>query len=191
GENGRIQLTGFYVNSQDELLPFEVDSLPGRTFSQNVGQTRRLGTELYLDYQFSPALKLILSGAWYRFTFEEYELEGERLTGNFLPGLPAFQGFAQVSWTPVEGLDLLLQNQTWGQIYSNNANTDFQTPKSVLNFSASYTYTIKSLAFNPYAGVNNLTGTQYADNIRPNAFGGRYYEAAPPQFFYAGLRFNW
>ena len=191
GERGRVQLSGFYVNSQDELLPFEVDSLPGRTFFQNVGETQRLGTELYLDYQLTPKLMLIISGAWYRFTFEEYELEGESLRGNFLPGLPAFQGFAQVNWTPLAGLDVLLQNQTRGQVYTNNANTDSQSTRSVVNLSASYTVKIKSFQLKPYAGVNNLTGTQYADNIRPNAFGGRFYEAAPRQFFYAGLRFNW
>ncbi|MGB2514456.1 MAG: hypothetical protein ACPIAA_06020, partial [Flavobacteriaceae bacterium] len=36
-------------------------------------------------------------------------------------------------------------------------------------------------------GVNNLFNTLYSDNIRINAFGGRFFEAAPERTFYAGL----
>jgi iron complex outermembrane receptor protein len=39
-----------------------------------------------------------------------------------------------------------------------------------------------------FAGVRNLFGERFADNLRSNAFGGRYFEAAPARHVYAGLR---
>jgi iron complex outermembrane receptor protein len=41
-----------------------------------------------------------------------------------------------------------------------------------------------------YGGINNLFNTTYYDNIRLNAFGGRFYEPAPGRNFYLGLSLN-
>ena len=38
-----------------------------------------------------------------------------------------------------------------------------------------------------YLGIDNLLDKEYYDNIRINAFGGRYFEPAPDRTFYAGL----
>jgi iron complex outermembrane receptor protein len=38
-----------------------------------------------------------------------------------------------------------------------------------------------------FAGINNLFNTRYFDNIRLNAFGGRYYEPAPGRNVFFGL----
>jgi len=40
----------------------------------------------------------------------------------------------------------------------------------------------------PYAGVNNLFDERYNDNLRVNAFGGRFFEPAPGRNVYAGIR---
>jgi iron complex outermembrane receptor protein len=43
------------------------------------------------------------------------------------------------------------------------------------------------MTFAPFAGVNNISDENYADNIRLNAAFGRYYEPAPERNIYAGI----
>ena len=45
----------------------------------------------------------------------------------------------------------------------------------------------RKFKINPYLGVNNLFNKDYSDNIRINAFGGRFYEPAPKRNFYLGI----
>jgi len=40
----------------------------------------------------------------------------------------------------------------------------------------------------PFLGINNAFDTKYNDNIRINAFGGRYYEPAPGINIFGGIR---
>jgi len=51
-----------------------------------------------------------------------------------------------------------------------------------------YAYENNKFALYLYIGINNIFGILYSDNIRINAFGNRYYEAAPKQFVFGGLR---
>ena len=39
-------------------------------------------------------------------------------------------------------------------------------------------------------GANNIFNVDYSDNIRINAFGGRFYEAAPGREVYAQLNYH-
>jgi len=40
----------------------------------------------------------------------------------------------------------------------------------------------------PYLIINNIFQSEYFDNIRINAFGGRYYEPAPKRTIFGGIR---
>jgi len=51
-----------------------------------------------------------------------------------------------------------------------------------------YNFEKEKFSLHPYIGVNNIFQTKYADNIRINAFGSRYYEAAPNVMIFGGLR---
>ncbi|RMG81562.1 MAG: hypothetical protein D6714_12770, partial [Bacteroidetes bacterium] len=41
----RYELTGFFIRTNDEIVPFELPAFPGRLFFRNAGKTRRLGVE--------------------------------------------------------------------------------------------------------------------------------------------------
>ncbi|MGB0515106.1 MAG: hypothetical protein ACPGJE_09735, partial [Wenzhouxiangellaceae bacterium] len=41
------------------------------------------------------------------------------------------------------------------------------------------------------AGVHNLLDQRYNDNVRINAFGGRYFEPAPDRHWFASLGLRW
>ena len=42
----------------------------------------------------------------------------------------------------------------------------------------------------PYLIINNIFQSEYFDNIRINAFGGRYYEPAPKELFLVELELH-
>jgi len=102
--------------------------------------------------------------------------------------MPDFQGFVQFDFELLNSLQLNYQNQILGKIYADDANTSFQKSKSISNVSIKYTIEKESYKLSPYFGVNNVFSAKYADNIRINAFGSRYYEAAPDLVLYGGVR---
>lgn len=186
--NSRYQITTFLINSKDELLPYELAASPGRNFFRNVGTTKRTGIELLFQHKIGPYIQASTNWSWQNFTFSNYEVDGERFDGNRLPGLPNFQGNIRLTFELIKDLKVDLQQQFWGKIYTNDANDEFQKSKSLTNLSVKYQLEKGKIMFLPYLGINNIFQTKYADNIRINAFGSRYYEAAPRAFLYGGLR---
>ena len=110
------------------------------------------------------------------------------LIDNFLPGLPNYQGNIHLMVNVLKHFKVDLQNQFIGQIYVDNANSSSQVPKAITNVSVKYTFEKEKFKLTPYFGVNNIFQTEYADNIRINAYGGRYYEAAPDMVLFGGVR---
>jgi iron complex outermembrane receptor protein len=49
--SGYFEATTFYIKSSNEILPYELEAFPGRSFYQNAGATRRYGLELAASYQ--------------------------------------------------------------------------------------------------------------------------------------------
>ena len=43
------------------------------------------------------------------------------------------------------------------------------------------------MKISPFVGINNLFDETYSDNLRINAFGGRFFEPAPDRNIYAGV----
>ena len=50
----------------------------------------------------------------------------------------------------------------------------------------------KQLRIEPFAGINNIFGTEYTGNILLNAVGNRFYEPGAAQTsYYGGLKLSW
>ena len=185
-QNSSYQVSIFRIDSKNEILPFE--TMEGADFFANAGETKRTGLELLLRHPVTEDLTLSTNWSFNRFVFDEFILDGENLSNNRLPGLPSFQGYLQLDYNFLSNFHLNLQNQVLGKIYVDNANSAAQTAKNITNVSLSYLLQTDGLKIFPYVGANNVFKTRYADNIRINAFGGRYYEAAPDLVVYGGLR---
>ena len=71
---------------------------------------------------------------------------------------------------------------------ANDTNTDEITSfwRDDINFSIPLK--IGKNNFDFFFGCNNIFDKLYSDNIRINAFGNRYYEAAPGRIFFTGLK---
>lgn len=73
-----------------------------------------------------------------------------------------------------------------GNIHANNDNTVTIPKTIILSLEA-------SKGFNPFkltAGIQNVLNKQYSDNVRINAFGARFYEAAIPRQGFVRMRYQ-
>jgi len=186
-----IQLSAFYIDSKNEILPYEIAAFPGRNFYRNTGATKRLGLEIYLKQDFNKKIYLTANGSFHKFTFSDYVIDGKSFNGNRLPGLPFFRGALTLDWKIIKKLDLNIQHQTLSRIFTNNENNSFQRSIQLTNISLKYIIKKNRFWWSPYFGVQNIFRTEHADNIRINAFGERYYEAAPRGMIYGGVRMGW
>ena len=77
-----------------------------------------------------------------------------------------------------------------GRFYANNSNSVEIKSFQKVRLQGQKTVELPWVVFDLFGGVNNLLNTVYYDNIRLNAFGGRFYEPAPGRNFYLGLSLN-
>lgn len=176
----------YLINTDNEILPYELEQFPGKNFYRNVGSTRRYGIELTSQLLFSKG-KLNLSYTNAKNTFNDFVLDGKNLNGLSLPGIPNQILDIELIFNLSNKSDLLINNRLIGELYADNLN---ETEVSSYNL---FNITYSKKIFNSseiYLGVNNLFDVNYFDNIRINAFGKRYYEPAPKRNFHFGLNFS-
>ncbi len=171
----------FYIDARNELLPYEIEDFPGRTFYRNAGQTRRQGFELALGARPQENLNLRISYSYSDFSFVDFD----DLDGKSLPGIPKHNFSSLISYQ-LFGWELKSMLNYYSSVFADSANEVSVPSYTIWNFSLG-----KKLGrFLPYFGINNLLGQEYFDNIRSNAFGGRFYEPAPRRNFYLGVKFD-
>jgi len=182
------ELAVFHIDLTDELVPFELPTMPGRTFYSNAGKSERNGVETALSWQHERGFGADLSYTYSDFTFEDFVDEsGNDIAGATLPGLPKHFGYAGVSYAGANGLLARLESVYSGKLYADNANATEVDSYVVTNFRASREFESGNWLVRPYIGVNNIFNERYFSNIRINAFGGRFFEPAPDRNFYAGV----
>ncbi|MCB0549310.1 MAG: TonB-dependent receptor [Phaeodactylibacter sp.] len=184
----RYQVALFYIRLQDELLPFELESFPGRLFYRNAGVSRRKGIEASLDWQLRSGLTASLSYTFSDFSYDEYATPDGDYAGNQLPGIPRHFGFFGLRYLHSAGLQAGLRCRYVGALYADDANSEEDKGYLDVGLRLSYSRQFARWGLHPFVGINNLLDTQYNGNIRINAFGGRYYEPALRVHFYAGVR---
>ena len=181
------ELAIFHIDLEQELVPFEIATSPGRSYYSNAGSSSRDGIEAALSWQGQSGLSAELSYTWSDFTFDDFIEDGQDYQGKQLPGLPKHFGYAGLSYATGSGFTASVETLFSGELYADNGNTTSVSSYAVSNVRLGYQWQRGAWMFRPYLGVNNLFDEQYASNIRVNAFGGRYYEPAPELNIYAGL----
>jgi len=183
GQNAGIdyQLALFHIDLKNELIPFELEQFIGRTFFRNAGTSVRDGLELAAQVKLSQAFSSSVSYSYSRFRFGESDLAvSEKQT----PGVPQHNAFWQLSWQSESGWSAGFDLRHQGVLFADDLNMVEVESATIADLRVGYRRSNYSL----YGGVRNLFGEKYFDNIRINAFGGRYYEAAPLGNCYAGVK---
>ncbi|MEJ6625149.1 MAG: TonB-dependent receptor [Flavobacteriaceae bacterium] len=177
----------FSIDTKNDLVPYELAAAPGRTFFRNTGATLRNGIEFDLAHQFNKQLTFSLSYSHTDFTYEEYESNGEQLDGNQLPGIPSSFGNVSIDYVFKNKSKLNYERIYRGELFTDDSNTTLV--KGFWRDDISYKIPFKLGGTHTYLilGSTNLFNVKYSDNIRINAFGGRFYEAAPERSLYTAL----
>ena len=178
----RMEANVFFIESTNEILPYELEAFPGRAFYRNAGATQRWGVEVFGSYQWEQwELQASMTQAQYRFT------ENNTSEGNTLPGIPNSQFFLQLGYTSLQNWQFQLTGEHIGSLYADTANAVQIEAFQKVRLQGGKTVALGNLELNLFAGINNLFDVRYFDNIRLNAFGGRYYEPAPGRNAFFGL----
>ena len=188
GERLRYSVAAFFIQVSSELVPYEIAGFPDREFFRNAGRSDRWGAELYL--RATPVAGLTFTGSytWQRFTYDQYQANGEDFSGNALPGLPAHLGYLELSYQARGGFYARAWTRLVGSQYADDANQTLVESYTVVNLRTGWVISLKQMEIEPYLGLNNLMDVVYPGNVRINAFGGRFFEGAPPRNYFGGLR---
>lgn len=188
GKAFRYELALFYIDVENELVPFELAQFPDRDFYRNAGSSDRNGIELGLTYRSNFGLTAFLTYTYSNFIYDKYEVNGQNFEGNKLPGIPQHLLYNELRYNHTSGFYAIFQTRLVGDLYAEDANSTSidRFAVSDLRFGKVYHYTTWEFEF--FTGINNLFSERYFSNIRINAFGNRFYEPAPETNFYAGVR---
>lgn len=188
--NRRFQYSAalFYINVFDELVPYELQAFPDREFFRNAGKSNRMGAELSAQGRLAKGLQASASYTYGRFTYADYESNGDRFDGNRLPGIPDQMVYAGLSYTHRSGFFARIWARHTGTMYANDANSTQTEGYTLVQVRAAWAITLPWGIIEPFVGVNNLLNEAYPGNLRINAFGGRYYEPGAAIHAFGGLR---
>ena len=184
-----LEANEFYIRSDNEILPYELEAAPGRSFYRNTGATQRRGIELLWEQRWKQWL-LTNTFTQARYTFDAFVLKGNDLSGKELPGIPQQQWTANLMYTAKSNWKFQLEGQHVGQFYADNNNAHAVEDYQLFQLQATKTIPLSWGKIALFGGVQNIFDADYFDNIRLNAFGSRFYEPAPGRSFFGGLSFR-
>ncbi len=189
---GRVlyELAAYRARVRDELVPFEVEAVPGRQYFRNAGSAVHRGIEVLLRVALSGGLEAHAAYTLTDARFDAYRLDGVDLHGHRVPGVAPQRLDVGAAW------------RTAGVRAAADARFVGATPVDDAAAARSPGYVVVDLAFDapplalgaaratPFLAIDNVLDRAYVGSVTVNAFGGRYYEPAPRRSIYAGLRFG-
>ncbi|WP_299764116.1 TonB-dependent receptor [uncultured Dokdonia sp.] len=183
----RYQIAFFRIDTRDDLVPFELEAFPDRTFFRNAGRTERNGVEVEGIYAFAKAWTISAAYTYSDFTYDDFTTPNGTFDGNVLPGIPEHLGNIGIQYRSEKGFYAGIQVNIVGLQYANDSNDTEVEGYENISLRGGYDFNYKNVTIQPYIGVNNLLDQEYTDNVRINAFGGRFFEPAPGFNGYGGV----
>jgi iron complex outermembrane receptor protein len=185
GERLGWELVGFHSGLQDELVPFEVPDVPGRTFYRNAGRSRHRGVEVAVR----AALPGGVSGraAYTRVDARFRTPAGDAEAGDRIPGRSP--GRFEVVVDAKRGVLTASADLAWNDATPvDDADTEEAPSYTLLGVRlGAEGWTVGALGIAPFLSLRNLLDEDYVASVVPNAFGGRYFEPGPGRQLRAGL----
>ncbi len=189
GLNSSWEVTAYRTHLRNELVPFEVPDAPGRTFFRNAGSSRYQGAELTVTMDL-PELPVQgnLTYTWTDGRFRSFELDGDALDGNRVPGLAPHRGRAAVRWTPASFFGELSAGYSH-RVPVNDDNSEFAPSHTLVELRGGVrNLALGEVTLEPWLAVTNLLDRSHITSVTVNAFGGRFYEPGPGRSLQLGLR---
>lgn len=188
GDRHWYEVAVFTIDVDDELIPFELASSPGRDFFENAGKSSREGIELAFTTQPLDGLTASLAYTYSDFEFDRFmDDNGNDFAGNKIPGTPENLLHGEIAYSHASGVYGIWDALFVDDFFVNNANTEMQDSYTVSNLRAGYRGRVGRWELSPFVGISNLFDEDYNANVRVNAFGGRFFEPGPDRNLYGGL----
>ena len=192
----RLEVTAFSFKLNHALV--QRRDLSGADFFVNAGNVKQKGVEVHADY-----LKSFTAGKWINYfnlqadyTFNHFRY------GSFVRGTDNFSG-KTVPSVPAQIVSLLgdiyfnngfyfsVTYYAASKLFLNDANTASADPYHLLGSRLGWTKKLKEHKLNFYIGADNLLNERYSLGNDINAAANRFYNAAAPRNYYAGISWQW
>jgi iron complex outermembrane receptor protein len=163
----------------------------------NAGGTRQNGIETQASYWLiEPGSKGLLSGLQLqnsytlsKYLFQNYVNGTINYSGNRLTGTPRSVVISGLDFRFKKNFYLFAQHNYTSKIALNDANSVFSKSFHLVHFKAGWrTSKPGKPVLDVFAGIDNLLDETYSLGNDLNAFGGRFFNAAAPRNFFAGMK---
>jgi iron complex outermembrane receptor protein len=166
-------------------------------FYLNAGGTKQSGFETQASYWLiHPGTKGFISGLQLqnsytlsKYYFRNYLNGTANYSGNRLTGVPRGVVISGIDLRVKKNFYVFAQHNYTSKIPLNDANSLFSGDYNLIHFKAGWRRSTPGKpALDFFAGVDNLLDENYSLGNDLNAFGGRYFNAAPRRNFFGGLK---
>lgn len=168
----------------------------GEEFFTNAGGTNQQGVESQFSVNLIRArntgfirhLKFSNSYTYNHFRFSNYVMELNNYSGNKLTGVPSHALVSGFTIHVPGNVYVFVQHNYTSSIPLNDANTASADAYNLIQAKAGWKFNInKKFNLELHVGADNLLNERYSLGNDLNAAAGRYYNAAPPRNYYAGI----
>jgi iron complex outermembrane recepter protein len=187
-EGVRFDVAVFKIETENDLVPYQITGQTGKTFFRNAGKTARKGIELGLSFPMNEHLMFHYTHTISDFKYKTYSVNTTVFDDKILPGIPKTNAQFELRYSGIKDFFASIQGRIVSKVYANDANTALADGYSALNLRLGQTFTIKDFQCEPFLGVNNLTNTNYIANVQINAQSDRYFEPATLRYFFGGIK---
>ena len=185
--HGEIVL--FESKVENEIVPYEVEDEPGRSYFKNAGITRRRGLEFSLSTNPYKRLEFQYTHTHAEYKFIKFGQGEDILNGNFLPAIPRYFGKFNFLYSLTNNLNIDAEIYYAGKVYFDDQNTAEGNGYLLTNLKIENVFNIFERGTTLFIYIGNVFDTDYNSNIRINAYNDRYYEPAPSRYYSVGLKF--
>jgi iron complex outermembrane receptor protein len=187
GKKFRADLSVFYIEVEDEIVPYQLANQVGRTYFRNAGLSERKGLEMGLTYKIRSGLTTFFNYTYSDFQYKSYQTTAGKFDGNMLPGIPKHNIYGEIRYFPRIGIYAIAQVRSISKLYADDANLTTNSGYATVNFRLGYRKQLKHVVIEPFIGINNLFNEIYNANVQINATANRYFEPASGTFGFGGL----
>ena len=196
GNRFQLDLTAYNFQLKETIV--RRSDAAGSEFFVNAGETNQRGLEWRVQYDllkntaWVETLNAWSSGNYVAYQFDTYKQGTSDFGGNKLPGVPDLLLNTGIDFRTKNGLGAFVTYQKAGKVFLNDANT-VEAP--------GYDQLIVRLSWNKSWGkhfYSELSGSAdwvnaeiYSLGYDLNAFGNRYYNGAPKQNQWLGVKAGW
>lgn len=190
-----LEITGFIFKLNNGLVQRRDAS--GADYFVNAGNIKQQGIELYNSYLYigKPGniidyINTTVSLSINHFRYGEFIKGTDNFSGKQVPSVPNSTLSALTDIHFKKGFYITASYYTASKIYLDDANSAAANPYHLAGVRAGWIKKTTKHKLSIYAGIDNLLNEKYSLGNDINAAGNRFYNAAAPRNFYAGISYQ-